>query len=487
MKHYLRVIAGIGMAVAAIAGASSASAQSSCTAAQTSQVFSFTGASQPYTVPAGVVSINMYISGAQGGTGGGTNPGAGGLGGKVTGKLNVTAGDTLYVHVGGRGSVFNGAALGGNAGGGIGGGASDVRLNTDAVVNRVAVAGGGGGGGTTGCDEGSATTFGGGGAGGVGGGGAGTAGGDSATSGGVAGGGAGGTLGVGGAAGIGCGGFLGVVGSASGAGGDGQTCCCFFVPSIPGGGGGGGGDMVGGGGGGGSAGTTSCSGNSKGAGGGGGGGSSMATGLTQTSILNGVQTGDGSVELCLTKEADLAITNTNSSTTAVIGVTATYTIQATNAGPAGVVSATVSHIMPAACTSLRWSCVGAGGATCSASGNGSINDAVSMPSGTTLTYVASCLVSATASGVLSGSATIAAPFDVTDLNLANNTAVGSATLVTPAVAQAAAATGGGSVAGGSNDSGGCTMGSTDAPFDPSLPLLVLLAMAGILKVRRNRK
>jgi uncharacterized repeat protein (TIGR01451 family) len=199
----------------------------------------------------------------------------------------------------------------------------------------------------------------------------------------------------------------------------------------------------------------------------------MATGLTETSIVSGVQSGNGSVELCMNRAADLVITNTNSSTTAVIGVTATYTIQASNAGPSGVVSATVSHIMPAACSSLRWSCSGAGGATCSASGTGNINDSVSMPSGSTLTYVASCLVSASATGILSGTATIAAPADVTDPNLANNTASGTATLVTQAVAQAA---------GG----GGCTMGSTDAPFDPSLPLLVLLAVAGILRVRRSK-
>ena len=54
----------------------------------------------------------------------------------------------------------------------------------------------------------------------------------------------------------------------------------------------------GGGGGGGSAGTSGCGGNSKGAGGGGGGGSSMAVGLTTPTITDGVQVGDGEVEIC---------------------------------------------------------------------------------------------------------------------------------------------------------------------------------------------
>jgi hypothetical protein len=56
---------------------------------------------------------------------------------------------------------------------------------------------------------------------------------------------------------------------------------------------------VGGGGGGGSAGTVGCSGNDKGAGGGGAGGTSVNFSLTAPTITNGVQAGNGSVEICL--------------------------------------------------------------------------------------------------------------------------------------------------------------------------------------------
>ena len=220
-------------------------AAGACGVGQTQALFNFTGGEQTSVVPAGVTSADIYIRGAQGGAGSGPSAGAGGLGGLVSGTRALTPGETLFVYVGGQGTVFNGSALGGSTNGGIGGGASDVRAGANLVANRIAVAGGGGGGGSTGClDNGPSTTQGG--AGGIGGSGAGVAGADSPNfNGGVAGGGAGGTLGVGGAAGIGCAGFLGTPGANIGTGGNGQTCCCPGNNRIPDGGGGGGGDVVG--------------------------------------------------------------------------------------------------------------------------------------------------------------------------------------------------------------------------------------------------
>jgi hypothetical protein len=291
--HTKGLVAAIGGLV--LTAISTAASAQNCTGLQVSVPFSFTGVEQSTVIPAGITSARVFVNGAQGGTGGGPAGGAGGLGGQVVGDLAVAPGSTVFVYVGGQGSVFNGAALGGNAGGAIGGGASDIRVGGNAVGNRVAVAGGGGGGGTTGCELDTTT----GGAGGLGGGGAGGAGADNPTPGGVAGGGAGGTVGAGGAPGIGCGGFLGAAGLAAGTGGAGQACCCFGNPRIPGGGGGGGGDTVGGGGGGGSAGTVGCSGNDKGAGGGGAGGTSVNFSLAAPTVTNGVQAGNGSVEICL--------------------------------------------------------------------------------------------------------------------------------------------------------------------------------------------
>ncbi len=265
----------------------------------------FTGAMQIYTVPCGVTSLLIEAYGAQGGngaTGGNSSTGgSGALGGYASGTLTVVPGQTLFIYVGGSGATptggFNGGGSGGSQNAGGGGGATDVRVNSTNVADRVLVAGGGGGGGRGGCEQAIVN----GGNGGNGGGGNGANGADAPTPGGVAGGGFGAVGATAGGAGIGCGGFLGQPGltatNENGAsGGNGQTCCCFSAASIPGGGGGGGGFIGGGGGGGGSAGTTGCSGNDKGGGGGGAGGSSYNGGMTTAgSLTAGVRTGNGVV------------------------------------------------------------------------------------------------------------------------------------------------------------------------------------------------
>ena len=267
------------------------------------QTVNYTGASQTWTVPAGVTSINIEAYGAAGAAGANGSAagssGAAGKGSKTTGTLAVTPGQVLNIYVGGAASGssggFNGGAPGGNASAGGGGGATDIRVGGTTPADRVLVAGGGGGGGRGGCESGTVT----GGAGGDGGNGVNGA--NAPTPGGFAGGGFGAIGQAGGLAGIGCGGFLGQPGQAGdingtgGTGGNGQTCCCFSAPSVPGGGGGGGGYIGGGGGGGGSAGTVGCSGNDKGGGGGGAGGSSYTAGVSAGAVTNGINTGDGYV------------------------------------------------------------------------------------------------------------------------------------------------------------------------------------------------
>jgi trimeric autotransporter adhesin len=434
-----------------------ASAQSACTAGQTSALFSFTGGVQTVVVPPLVSSAVVHVKGAQGGAGaiGGNSVvgGTGGLGATVTGTLALTPGTTLNILVGGQGATplggFNGGANGGSQNAGGGGGASDIRIGGTAAANRVVTAGGGGGGGRGGCHEGSGVG-GVGGVGGAGGGGAGVNGADSPQSSGVAGGGAGAIGSAGGAVGIGCGGFLGTVGSTAttengGTGGNGQTCCCSSSNSIPGGGGGGGGFVGGGGGGGGSAGTTGCAGNSKGAGGGGAGGTTDASALTASTATNGVQLGDGSVEVCFIPDtADLSITKTDGVTSVAAGGSTTYTITASNAGPTGVTGATVADTFPADLT-CTWTCAGAGGGTCTASGAGNINDSVNLPSGGSVTYSASCSIAPTATGMLTNTATVTS--STTDPTPGNNSATDTNTItaLTFVVTGMASPTAGGSV------------------------------------------
>ena len=118
--------------------------------------FSYTGGQQTYVVPAGVYGLSVTAIGAPGG-----GPVSGGLaagrGAVVSGVVDVTPAQVLYVEVGGNG----GSPIGGFNGGGVsgvrngihvsgGGGASDVRTlpmsaGPISLPSRLIVAAGGGG------------------------------------------------------------------------------------------------------------------------------------------------------------------------------------------------------------------------------------------------------------------------------------------------------------------------------------------------------
>jgi uncharacterized protein (TIGR02145 family) len=117
-----------------------------------SVTFYYTGGVQTFSVPEGVTSATIEALGAQGG--GWIVNGAGGYGGYAIGNLSISAGQTLLVYVGSEGGEPYPGWNGGGSGtgtssdvGGGGGGASDVRVNSGALTDRVIVAGGGGGGG----------------------------------------------------------------------------------------------------------------------------------------------------------------------------------------------------------------------------------------------------------------------------------------------------------------------------------------------------
>lgn len=110
------------------------------------QTFTYTGAQQTFTVPAGVTSISVDAYGAQGGS---NNPATNiNYGGRVQADIAVTPGATIYIYVGeqptGITGGFNGGGTGENSGQG-GGGASDIRIGGTTYNERVIVAGGAGG------------------------------------------------------------------------------------------------------------------------------------------------------------------------------------------------------------------------------------------------------------------------------------------------------------------------------------------------------
>jgi hypothetical protein len=102
---------------------------------------------------------------------------------------------------------------------------------------------------------------------------------------------------------------------------------------------------------------------------------------------------------------------------------------ASNAGPSAATGATVADTVPAAITGATWTCVGAGGGTCTASGAGNINDAVNLPAGGSVTYTLTGTISASATGTLSNTATVAAPGGITDPTPGNNSATDTDTLL----------------------------------------------------------
>jgi hypothetical protein len=241
-----------------------------------SQTFSYTGATQTFTVPTGVTSLTVSLSGAGGGGGGGFV--AGGKGGLVTGTLSVSQTQVLTLVLGQGGSCGTNSAAATFGGGGAGGTSVNSRSSSGGGYsgifssstltqgNSLVIAGGGGGTGAaygTGGDGGnparsanygSSTAFDGG----------------------------GGTLTAGGSAGStgSSGQVSGTAGSAlqGGAGG----AATNTGPGTPNPGAGGGGGYFGGGGG---------AGNSIASGGGGGGGHSFTTGTTFT--LTSQTTGGG--------------------------------------------------------------------------------------------------------------------------------------------------------------------------------------------------
>ena len=96
---------------------------------------------------------------------------------------------------------------------------------------------------------------------------------------------------------------------------------------------------------------------------------------------------------------DLTITKTDGVATAVPGGAVTYTITASNPSAAPATGAAVADTFPAVLT-CTWTCVGAGGGTCTASGAGNISDSVNLPVGASVTYTATCGIAASATGSL---------------------------------------------------------------------------------------
>jgi uncharacterized repeat protein (TIGR01451 family) len=127
--------------------------------------------------------------------------------------------------------------------------------------------------------------------------------------------------------------------------------------------------------------------------------------------------------------ADLSVTKTDGQTTAAPGQVRTYTIVVSNAGPLAANGATVTDNVPASLTGATWTCVGAGGGTCTAGPvAGNINDTVNLPVAATVTYTLTGTVGPNPA-VLRNTAAVAVPAGMGDPVPGNNSATDEDTLL----------------------------------------------------------
>ena len=148
----------------------------------------------------------------------------------------------------------------------------------------------------------------------------------------------------------------------------------------------------------------------------------------------------GGVEVA---QADLAITNTDGSTTTSVGQPITYTVQVTNNGPSDVSGADFSDTVPAGVSGVSWTCqVTSGTGSCAtASGSGSaVSTALDLDAGAVATITITGTVDPGAPRTLSNTATVVRPNDVVDPDTTNNSATDDTTVDHPPAVTLAGAT-----------------------------------------------
>jgi uncharacterized repeat protein (TIGR01451 family) len=123
------------------------------------------------------------------------------------------------------------------------------------------------------------------------------------------------------------------------------------------------------------------------------------------------------------------VTVNDGKTAVVAGRINTYTVVVTNLGPSNVSGAVINDIFPSTFTGITYTANQSGGASgFRTTGGGDIHDTVAMPAGSKITYKATGMISASATGSIADTASVSAPSGVTDPNLANNSATDTDTL-----------------------------------------------------------
>lgn len=118
--------------------------------------------------------------------------------------------------------------------------------------------------------------------------------------------------------------------------------------------------------------------------------------------------------------ADLGVSKTDGAEIITAGQAVVYTITVSNNGPADVTGASVMDFLPAELIDSTWTCAPGIGAACAAQGEGDINEMVDMSSGASVLFEVVATVASDFVGILTNSATVAAPLSIVDPEAANN-------------------------------------------------------------------
>lgn len=144
-----------------------------------------------------------------------------------------------------------------------------------------------------------------------------------------------------------------------------------------------------------------------------------------TNIVNNSETDSDT----LTPQTDVSVTKTDGVTNVNPGTSTTYTITVSNSGPSTATSTSLIDNFPGAITNATWSSTGAGGATGNtANSSGNINETLTLPPGSSVTYTVTATISPIATGNLVNTATVS---QADDTNPANDSATDTDTLGIP--------------------------------------------------------
>ncbi len=118
---------------------------------------------------------------------------------------------------------------------------------------------------------------------------------------------------------------------------------------------------------------------------------------------------------------DLGVTKTDGISIVYPRYSGAYTIVARNFGPGPITGARVTDTIPAGLTGVTWTCVASSGASCTASGTGSISaSSVNLPVNATATFTVNYTVADSFFGSIMNTALIAPPAGFTDPTSSND-------------------------------------------------------------------